>query len=388
MEHWGNVRLGEVCEIVREKHNGEPLPYIGMENIESATGRLGIKATPTKVKSATYRFDVSHVLYGRLRPYLNKVFLPNFRGHCSTEIFPIRCKEHLDRRFLFYWLTSDSTASRIGRTSTGARMPRANMNAVLEFDFLLPPLPEQKRIVAILDEAFAAIDTASRNAERNLANARELFESYLQSVFARRGDGWVDMKLKEAVDRDCSLSYGIVQPGHEHPGGLPIVRPTDLVKKLIAADGLKRIDPSLADSYRRTTLRGGDLLLCVRGSTGTVSVASTDLAGANVTRGIVPINFEPALVSQRFGYHLLCSNVVQSQIRAKTYGAALMQINIRDVKVLSLPLPPRHQQETLAVTFDEMQREAERLAFLYRRKMHSLDVLKQGLLHQAFSGQL
>lgn len=257
-----------------------------------------------------------------------------------------------------------------------------------ELQIAYPAKPEQQRIVAILDEAFAGIATARAAAEQNRQNARALFESHLQSVFSQRGEGWMEKTLEDAVDGQCSLSYGIVQPGEDQPDGLPIVRPTDLGEKTIELDGLKRINPSLADSYRRTTLRGGDLLLCVRGSTGMVSVASDALAGGNVTRGIVPIHFDNTLVTQDFGYYLMRSAPIQQQIREKTYGAALMQINIRDLRNLILPIPPRAVQAELAGTFESLLEDTQRLEALYQRKLETLSKLKQSLLHQAFSGQL
>jgi len=88
-------------------------------------------------------------------------------------------------------------------------------------------------------------------------------------------------------------------------------------------------------------MRGGEILLCVRGSTGTVSVASTELSGANVTRGIVPIRFDRNLLTQDFGYYVMTSGEIQEQIREKTYGAALMQINIRDLRQVTLFVPFR-----------------------------------------------
>ena len=87
---WGLRRLGDVCAINKRKHDGSAKPYVGMEDIESGTGRhLGAK-TPLAVKSLTFGFRPEQVLYGRLRPYLNKVLLPDFEGHCSTEIFPLQ----------------------------------------------------------------------------------------------------------------------------------------------------------------------------------------------------------------------------------------------------------------------------------------------------------
>ena len=249
-------------------------------------------------------------------------------------------------------------------------------------------LPEQQRIVGLLDEAFEGLATAKANAEKNLQNARALFESHLQSVFTQRGPGWVEKKLEDIADSDCSLSYGIVQPGEEFDEGMPIVRPTDLTTKVIRLGGLKRIDPKLAGGYKRTALQGGELLLCVRGSTGVVSIASPELAGANVTRGIVPIRFNRSLLLPEFGFYLISGGPVQSQIREKTYGTALMQINIRDLRLISLSIPPLTEQKAIAAKLDSLHEKTQRLARLYERKHAALAALQKSLLHQAFTGEL
>jgi len=198
----------------------------------------------------------------------------------------------------------------------------------------------------------------------------------------------VELRLEEVANENCSLSYGIVQPGEEYGNGIPVVRPTDLTKKVIYLAGLKRIDPKLADGYKRTSLRGGELLLCVRGSTGVVSIAAPELVSANVTRGIVPIRFDISLLLPEFGYYLMRSDPVQRQIREKTYGTALMQINIRDLRVVLLPIPPLNEQPGIAFKFDQLYAETQRLTRLYERKLAALEELKKSLLHQAFNGEL
>jgi type I restriction enzyme S subunit len=271
---------------------------------------------------------------------------------------------------------------------TGAAQPKLNQKALNSIPIPLPPLPEQRRIVSILGEALEGIDTVKANAEKNLENARALFASHLEAVFTQRGVGWGKKTLEEVANVNCTLSYGIVQPGDEYPNGLPVVRPTDLTTKVIRLSGLKRINPKLAEGYRRTALFGGELLLCVRGSTGVVSIASTELVGANVTRGIVPIRFDGALLTPGFGFYLMSSGVVQSQIREKTYGAALMQINIRDLRNVALTFPPLKEQEGIAANLDELHVETQRLESIYQQKLTALDELKKSLLHQAFTGQL
>jgi type I restriction enzyme S subunit len=257
-----------------------------------------------------------------------------------------------------------------------------------ELSVPIPLLPEQQRMVAILDEAFAAIAQAKENAEKNLQNARELFDSYLQSVFANPGDGWEEKNLEDLADERCTLSYGIVQPGEEFSDGLPVIRPTDMTKRFIGLNGLKRINPKLADGYKRTKLVGDELLLCVRGSTGIVSIALKELEGANVTRGIVPIRFNSKIINQEYGYYLLTSNYVQKQIKAKTYGTALMQINIGDLRKIQAPFPSLKNQQTIVQKMDALSTETKKLESIYRQKINDLDELKKSILQKAFNGEL
>lgn len=292
----------------------------------------------------------------------------------------------LNGKFLYYYL--HSIVDLLQSLGTGTTFKELSSTKLREVPVVVPPLPQQQRIVGILDKAFDGIATAKANAEKNRLNAKALFESISLSLFADGDAGWSEKTLEELVDDNCSLSYGIVQPGDEHPGGLPIIRPTDLRAKVIELEGLKRIAPELAESYRRTTLRGRDLLLCVRGSTGIVSIASAELAGANVTRGIVPIHFDSSLILQGLGYHLLRSEMVQSQIRAKTYGAALMQINIGDLRKIVVPVPPKSEQKALIETLDQTEKETEHLASTYQQKLTKLNELKNSLLRQAFTGAL
>jgi type I restriction enzyme S subunit len=252
----------------------------------------------------------------------------------------------------------------------------------------LPPLAEQRRIVAILDEAFEGIAAAHANAEKNLQNAHELFGRISGAVLEQLTPISRIASLEDVVESGCSLSYGIVQPGDELADGLPIVRPVDLNCSVVVLDGLKRIDPTLAKSYARTTLKGNDILLCVRGTTGTLALADSTLVGANVTRGIVPIRFDTTQISQDFGYCLMRSEPVQMQIRAKTYGTALMQINIRDLRQMTLPIPPRQEQEAVVQRLGELEAAADQLTATYEQKLTALDDLKKSLLHQAFNGEL
>jgi type I restriction enzyme S subunit len=238
------------------------------------------------VGSYTY-FAEGDVLLAKITPCFENgklgiaAKLTNSIGFGSSEYIVFRPGPSIGKDWLYYFLSRESFRTEGAESMSGAVGHKRVAKSFIEAYLIpVPPISEQQRIVAILDEAFDCIATAKANAEKNLQNARAIFESHLESVFTQGGKEWQEKTLEQVVHSSCSLSYGIVQPGNEYPGGLPIVRPTDLTTKVIRMSGLKRINATLAKSYKRTELRGGELLLCVRGSTGMVSIASSELRGA------------------------------------------------------------------------------------------------------------
>ncbi len=180
---WELKELKDVCSYYKKQGKYTNLPYIGMEDIESKTGKFIGSDEIKCVQSSTFAFDNNDVLFGRLRPYLAKVYLAEFSGHCSTEIFPIRTKENLLPAYLKMWLLSEKIINQINDTCTGARMPRADMNAVLSFEIPLPPLEEQKRIVAHLDSLSEKVHQLEEIYTKQLADCDELKQSLLQKAF-------------------------------------------------------------------------------------------------------------------------------------------------------------------------------------------------------------
>jgi type I restriction enzyme, S subunit len=386
---WQTTKLGDLCEVIAGQSpegkfynaNGKGMAfYQGKKDF----GEKFIEAPKTWTTQITKVARDGDILMS-VRAPVGPVNFATDEICIGRGLAAIRSRSELNRDFLFYQLLNLQPEI-AGRE--GAVFASINKSEIEALRFSFAPLAEQQRIVGILDEAFDGIATAKASVEQNLQNARALFESHLQSIFTQRGAGWVEKQLEEVVATDCSLSYGIVQPGEEYSDGLPIVRPTDLTTQVIRLDGLKRIDPKLAEGYKRTALQGGELLLCVRGSTGVVSIASPELAGGNVTRGIVPIRFDVAKLSQDFGYYLMSSGEFQNQIRKKTYGAALMQINIRDLRNIEVSFPSLKEQAEISAKLDDLHEKTQRLESLYQHKLVALDELKKSLLHQAFSGAL
>jgi len=377
---WEIKQLGDVCELYQPKTiSTKEMVDDGDYPVFGANGIIG--------KYDKYNHEEPQLLITCRGATCGSINISEPKSWINGNAMVVRPKDNsLNLKFTEYLFLGGID---ISKTITGAAQPQITRQTLSPVLISYPKsLPEQQRIAAILDEAFAAIAKAKANAEQNLKNAKELFESYLQGVFENKGEGWAENCLEELADEKCTLSYGIVQPGEEYADGLPVIRPTDLTSRYISLNGLKRIDPKLADGYKRTKLIGDELLLCVRGTTGVVSIATEELKDANVTRGIVPIRFNSKIINQEFGYYLLISNYIQKQIKAKTYGAALMQINIGDLRKINTPYPNLKEQNLIVQKLDLLRIETKKLEAIYQTKTNDLEELKKSVLQKAFSGEL
>lgn len=377
---WEIKKLGEVCELyqpstisIKEMIQNGSFPVFG------ANGIIG--------RYNKYNHEEPQLLITCRGATCGAVNISEPKSWINGNAMVVRPKENvLLLKFIEYFFRGPIDLT---KAITGAAQPQITRQSLFPIEINFPKsITEQERIVFFLDEAFEKISIAKSKAEQNLKNTQELFESYLEVVFEKKGDGWEERSLEDVVDEKCTLSYGIVQPGEEYYNGLPIIRPTDLTKRYICLEGLKKINPQLAEGYKRTKLIGDELLLCVRGTTGVISIATKELEGANVTRGIVPIRFDQRKIDQEFGYYLLNSKFIQKQIQAKTYGAALMQINIGDLRKIRISYPSVKEQKSLIKELDILLDKTQKLTSIYQQKIVDFDELKKSLLQKAFSGEL
>jgi type I restriction enzyme S subunit len=182
--------------------------FVGMEHVDSETGRITIAngSRTGEGKGLSFRFDGRHVLFGKLRPYLRKIALPENMGCSSTELVPLLPNpDLLERRFLFHWLRRPQVADTLMAKNTGARMPRADMSVLLGMLIPLPPLDEQRRIVELLDRAAEIRHRA--DAARN--TARALIPALFLDTFgdpATNPRGWPETTLSAVLS--TGLSYG------------------------------------------------------------------------------------------------------------------------------------------------------------------------------------
>ena len=225
-QRWPLVALGEVCDEDRRIIDGKAdaskkLPYIGLDSIESGTGEINLPETEITLDSGQsncFLFDERHVLYAKLRPYLNKVALPYFKGRCTTEAIPILPRENIHRKFLAYMIRSSTFVEWAMSTKTGSRMPRADMKKLFEIKIPRPPLGVQEKIAAEIEGYQNIID----GAEQILTNWRPTIKI---------DPKWAKAPFSEAVKVLNIKSSQVKKSDYLESGSIPIV---DQSKGLIA----------------------------------------------------------------------------------------------------------------------------------------------------------
>ena len=191
------------------------------------------------------------------------------------------------------------------------------------------------------------------------------------------GDKWPIKYLSEIVDPNCPISYGIVQPGDELEDGVPIVRPVDLNSNYyVYKNGLKRTTEAISNSYKRTILRGDELLLCVRGTTGVMGLATEELKGGNVTRGITPLYFKEGF-NRIYLLGAFLSNDVQAYIKDNTVGSTLKGINMEKVRKIQIPIPPIELQNK----WEEVFQQADKSKFELKKSIEAIDKVIKSLIN-------
>ena len=306
-----------------------------------------------------------------------------------TAALRVRDPHDLDFRFLhklLYWTYVSGVTEGMQSHSTGIRNLDGDAYKAIKIKF--PPVPEQQRIVGILDEASDGIATAKANAEKNLQNARALFESHLQSIFTQRGLGWVEKPLSELCNPQRVITYGVIKLGDEILDGVPCLRTSNVRWLRIDTDGMKRIAPALSSEYSRTILKGGEVLVNVRGTLGGVAVASREMAGWNVSREVAVVPVDSSRVNPAFLSYLIGSGASQQWLGGVKKGAAYVGINIEDLRLLPVSAPRLDKQLEVVRHLALLQEETRRLESLSQRKLATLDALKKSLLHRAFCGAL
>ncbi len=284
-----------------------------------------------------------------------------------------------DPRFVFHLLHKFD----LKKYSGGTGVPTLNRNDVHGEMVSVPSdVKEQQRIVAILDEAFDGIATAKANAERNLQNARALFESHLQSVFSERGDGWEEKTISVLAKH----SLGKMLDKVKNKGDLqPYLRNINVRWFAFDLSDILEMRFLEAEAARYTAVKG-DVLICEGGYPGRAAIWD----------GEDPIYFQKALHRVRFHepdhnkwfVYFLYWQDKSGLLKQHFSGTGIQHFTGEVLSRFKLPIPPLPILRKLVARIEELSIETQRLESIYQQKLAALAELKKSLLHQAFSGAL
>ncbi|MBN8722755.1 MAG: restriction endonuclease subunit S [Acidobacteria bacterium] len=337
-----------------------------------------------------------------------------------------------------YWLFYLKSLQ-LGQQDKSSAIPGINRENIYSIKIPLPPLNEQRRIVAKLEVLLGKVD----GCQKRLEKIPRILKRFRQSVLAAACDGrltadwregnkdvepainllnylkkkhekagghkrgnaalptedvhtltkeslpetWELTELKELCEPNKPITYGILKPGLDTPQGIPYIRVADFPEDKINLSNLKRTSIEIDSQYLRSKLKEGDILLSIRGTVGRVCIVPTELNNANITQDSARLSIQKEVESKYIFYVL---KAIQTQLRMQKAikGVAIRGINIGDVRVLQIPLPPLAEQQEIVRRVESLFKLADQLEGRYQKAKSYVDKLTQSILAKAFRGEL
>ncbi len=199
--------------------------------------------------------------------------------------------------------------------------------------------------------------------------------------------GWVWTSMEELIGDEAPIVYGIIQAGPEVPGGVPYIRPTELVDGRIDISALKRTSPSIASRYSRSVLREGDIVLAIVGTIGKLAIVPPELDGANITQSSARLR-PPRFMPAPYLAAALRSRQLRGQFEKMEFGVAVRRLNIAHVRALRIPIAPANEQRRIVAKLDAIFEKTRAARARLERLPALLEKLKRSILAAAFRGDL
>ncbi len=397
---WEIKKLGEVCEFQNGfafkgnsfKDNG--FPVLRISNIQNNdvdfNNLVFIDETGYKEDLSKYKVEKGDLLIAMSGGTTGKigfnksetVFLLNQR---VGKFIP---KKELVKIWLYYFLLEKVEDNL--KISAGSAQPNLSTEQIKSFAIPIPPLPEQQRIVSILDEAFTSIEQAKENLQRNLQNAKELFQSELNSIFTNKGEGWEGTTLKANIE----LSTGFAFKSKfytDNEDDILLLRGDNIMQGNFRWQDAKRWNKSEYHDYEKYQLQENDIVLAM----------DRPWVKAGLKCAKLTINEMPSLLVQRtarlranskidssFLYHLIRSRGFITYLLKGQTGLGVPHISGPQILSFSFSRPLLTEQQKIVQQLDKLSAETKRLEAMYQQKLNALEELKKSILQKAFLGEL
>ena len=387
---WETKELVEICDLItcgvakRPEYVDDGIPFLSAKNIKK--GQViwnDYKYISEEMHSELTKNNKplkGDILYTRVGSFGEAAVVEEdveFSVFVSLTLIKPK-STYVDKYFLKYFLNSDDVKKIAKNSISGSGVGNLNVGTVRKFKIPLPPLPQQKQIVATLDKAIAAIEKAKANAEQNLKNAKELFESYLQGVFENRGKDWENVRFENL----CKLTRG-----HNPPKSKFISEPKEgYVRFYQIRDGwaddyavyvpitpqLHRVEPEeiLMVAYRHI----GKVF---RGVSGAFNVALCKIS-----------NKDRKKLDNDYLFYIIPTDIVKGELMKRSERSLIPSMSVKHLKEILIPLPPIKEQKQIVQKLDALSNETKKLETIYSQKIADLEEMKKSILQKAFSGEL
>lgn len=375
-QDWEEKKLGEVCEISTGNANTE-------DAVENGAYAFFDRSKVIK-RSSTYLFDCEAIIIaGEGATFLPKFYFGKFNLHQRAYAI-FNFSKNLDIQYAYKYLIHFHKY--FEQVAVGATVKSLRLRHFKELPIPIPPLTEQQRIVAILDDAFAKIEKAKANAEQNLKNAKELFESYLQGVFREKVDGEEFTTLNDLCELivDCEHKTAPIQET-----GYPSIRTPNIGKGQIILENVNRVShETYIEWTKRAIPKSGDLILAREAPAGNIAVIPDNVEVCLGQRTVLIRPKKDKLIPMYLA-HLILSKNVQEILLSHSTGATVQHINMKDIRAFKIfNLSSINEQEKVVLELDSLSIQTKKLEAIYEQKIKDLEELKKSVLQKAFSGEL
>jgi len=398
---WEVKPLGELCEFQRGLTYAKADEVAESETVVLRANNVDLETNTLDLSDLRCIADSVHVPEGKKvrqgsllictasgsKSHLGKVaFVDDDYGYAFGGFMgQVTPNADVDGRYLFHVMTSPAYKDFISKLSDGANINNLKFTDLQNFQVAVPLIDEQRRIVTLLDEAFADIATAKANAEKNIQNARELFEAQLTSIFGASHENWIDATIDQHIR---FIDYRGKTPV-KTTEGLRLITAKNVKMGFLQTQPEEFVSPESYDSWMtRGIPKQGDVLFTTEAPLANVAQLDTDEKVVFAQR-IIIMQPDQQKLNPTFLKYLLLSPPIQQRIKDQGTGATVQGIKASLLKKIRISFPTNlHAQDRLVEMLDALSAEIDRLESIYRQKLTALDDLKKSLLHQAFSGQL
>jgi len=390
------VASGQVDPKIEPYHS---MILIAPDHIESGSGRLLKKETAgdQHAISGKYLFEPGDIVYSKIRPYLKKAILADFKGLCSADMYPLKPVTDVSAGFVFAVILGYHFSKYAESVSVRSGIPKINRDELSEYTIALPPIKAEQEAIA---EALNNADTLIESLEQLIIKKQhvkqgvmqkllpgkkrlpgfEIKPGYKNTVLGVIPEDWEVHRLKDLLTQPAT--YGVVKAGIFQQQGIPMLRGGDIKDGWVNTD-LPLITPEKNTEYQRTVLRSGDIVIALVGYPGETAVIPKVLVGANISRAVGLIRPNSSLYA-RFLVCYLNSSSGRSEFLKPGAGSAQMVVNLRDLNQLWVPMPPKEEQKAIAEVIQDMDTELAKL----KAKLTKACQIKQGMMQELLTGRI